>query len=46
MTTFQGCFKMPIQGVLICLKFDLEASSVHFGTRVHDKESRAYNAAF
>lgn len=37
---FEGCFKMSIQGILICfIKFDLEAS-LHFGTRVHDKESR------
>ena len=45
MTIFQDSFKMSIQGILICLKFDLEASSLHFGTRVHDKEWRAYNAA-
>ena len=32
MTIFQDCFKMSIQGVLICLKFDLEAS-LHFGTK-------------
>ena len=43
---FSRLFQNVNSGGFNLLKVWSWTSSVHFGTRVHDKESRAYNAAF